>query len=242
MHNNEIHGDYIQYGPLHIKTKLTDDVVNRLEEISNMQRGNMEYDARSSLAGVLDEEYKFDENQTNEIAQILHPWMEFYMNVLTGTYNIDTANQLHSFCEMYNVQPVINCDSVWVNYQQKGNYNPVHNHSGGFSYVLYLQTPQEMYNEERITRSNPPGSITFFNKLGKTVAHHQTSKTKEEEWLGIQTKLFAEQIAICFTPERGDMFIFPSWLNHAVEGFNGDYERVSIAGNMTLEMRELSNG
>lgn len=242
MHNDEIYVQPIQYGPLHIRTKLPEDVVNRLEEISNMQRGNMDWDARSSLAGVIDEEYRFDDNQTKEIAQMLHPWMELYLNVLTTEFNIDTANQLHTFCEENKIQPIVNCDSVWVNYQQKNNYNPIHNHSGGFSFVLYLQAPEEMYKEKRITRSNPPGSITFFNSLDKNTAHHLQPHTKDEEWGGIQKSLFAEKIATCFEPARGDMFIFPSWLNHAVEGFKGDYERVSIAGNMTLEMRELSYG
>ena len=37
-------------------------------------------------------------------------------------------------------------------------------------------------------------------------------------------------------PEPGLLMIFPAWLNHYVNAYHGDGERISIAWNMTVEI------
>ena len=45
---------------------------------------------------------------------------------------------------------------MWVNFQQAGDWQPVHNHDGDFSFVAYLDVPEGIYDE-----TEAAGSIYF---------------------------------------------------------------------------------
>ena len=44
--------------------------------------------------------------------------------------------------------------SLWINFMKKGEYNPPHNHDGAFSFVLYLQVPEELNHEDKNFHAN----------------------------------------------------------------------------------------
>jgi len=69
-------------------------------------------------------------------------------------------------------------------------------------------------SEDTISSGAKPGEILFLNKL-------------EEDNLSINR--------ISFFPEVGDFFIFPSTLNHLVNSFQCEGERISISGNLKVK-------
>jgi hypothetical protein len=106
----------------------------------------------------------------------------------------------------------------WIVRQFAASFSPVHFHTGDISGVLYLRVPDHIANEaeeeERTYISaRRAGYITFFAG-GK--------------------QRYARSL-ISFKPEVGDFYLFPGWLLHAVEPFDGAGERRSLAFNAFVD-------
>jgi hypothetical protein len=111
-------------------------------------------------------------------------------------------------------------DRPWVNFQRKHEFNPLHNHSGNFSFVLWVKIPYTVEEEKKYTNyvledRNVAGSFSFqyIDILGGlTPWNIPTDKSFE-----------------------GTMILFPALLNHTVYPFfSSDEYRISISGNMAV--------
>ncbi len=110
----------------------------------------------------------------------------------------------------------------WVNYQKEHEFNPIHNHTGVYSFIVWMKIPTRYKDQlqNRIARvSNDRHSISnfkfeFLNILGDFVSY-----TYEMD------------------PElEGTLLFFPSRLNHSVYPFyNCRGDRISISGNIILD-------
>ena len=108
----------------------------------------------------------------------------------------------------------------WVNYQKKHEFNPLHNHSGIYSFVIWMKIPfkWEEQNKKDIARKSNSSSIASFefvysNMLGEST-HFSYRLTSQSE---------------------GTMLFFPSQLNHQVYPFyDCDEDRISVSGNIGL--------
>lgn len=102
----------------------------------------------------------------------------------------------------------------WINVNRAGDFNVLHCHPGCFlSAVYYVRVPPEMKG----------GEIFFRDPRGPAVAMYETP--------GIDLPWVGSGMGIPFTPATGMLLMFPSWLEHRVESFQGDGERISIAFN-----------
>ncbi|MGD8329054.1 MAG: putative 2OG-Fe(II) oxygenase [Acidobacteriota bacterium] len=109
-------------------------------------------------------------------------------------------------------------ENFWMVRHFDGSFSPVHFHSGDVSGVLYLKMPDNIAREaEQLRRSyisaRRAGYITFL----------------------IGGKQRFSKSLISFRPVVGDFYIFPGWLLHAVEPFNGVGERRSMSFNAFVE-------
>jgi len=96
---------------------------------------------------------------------------------------------------------------IWVNYQKKGDFNPVHNHSGFLSFIMYIKMPN-FSNEQKFS-----GDINW--RYGES---HQLVKN-----------------TLNITPKEKEFYMFPSWLDHWVYPFaNSNETRITVAGNLFL--------
>ena len=111
----------------------------------------------------------------------------------------------------YEKKPEYVLSSLWINHQRPGEFNPPHDHDGKLSFVIYLQIPEEIKKEqvEYKGKSCGPGGIQFVYGNGP------------RDCISYQS----------FSPEEGDMFIFPAWLKHWVAPFKSDCTRISVSGN-----------
>jgi uncharacterized protein (TIGR02466 family) len=104
----------------------------------------------------------------------------------------------------------------WINVNRAGDFNVLHCHPGCFlSAVYYVKVPLPMQG----------GEIVFRDPRGPAVAMYETPGI-ELPWVGTGT-------GIPFVPATGQLLIFPAWLEHRVEPFQGAGERISIAFNAT---------
>ena len=102
----------------------------------------------------------------------------------------------------------------WINVNRAGHFNMLHSHPGCFlSATYYVKVPQDMKG----------GEIYFRDPRGPAVAMYETP--------GIELPWIGSGAGIPFTPATGSLLLFPSWLEHRVERFEGTGERISIAFN-----------
>lgn len=112
-------------------------------------------------------------------------------------------------------------ESLWVNFQKKHEFNPPHDHSGVYSFVIWMQIPTSFAEQRKLpicVNSNANTQISNFafsytNTLGM-VTQFMYNMEKEAE---------------------GYMVMFPSQLKHEVFPFyENDGERISISGNVGI--------
>ena len=110
-------------------------------------------------------------------------------------------------------------ESMWVNFQESGEYNPPHNHSGDFSFVIWMEVPYLIHEEQNNVDS--PGIFSTRNNSGYF-------NFNCADLLGRLNNIpvNADKRA------EGNMVVFPAGLNHSVNPFfSTDKQRVSVAGN-----------
>jgi hypothetical protein len=124
------------------------------------------------------------------------------------------ANFLHT--QNYNTgKHAITSLGAWVNFQHKGENNPLHSHGGILSWVLWLKIPYT-HEDEQAHQTHPNQSfagmfgMTYTNVLGNIeLAGWQLSKEME-----------------------GTLLLFPSKLKHCVYPYySTDDVRISLSGN-----------
>jgi uncharacterized protein (TIGR02466 family) len=102
----------------------------------------------------------------------------------------------------------------WINVSRAGDHNVLHCHPGCFlSATYYVKVPPAMTG----------GEIVFRDPRGPAVAMYETP--------GIELPWVGSGMGIPFSPGTGHLLLFPSWLEHRVERFEGPGERISIAFN-----------
>jgi|TARA_R100000030_G_scaffold31529_1_gene23112 hypothetical protein len=108
----------------------------------------------------------------------------------------------------------------WVNYQKEGEFNPLHDHGGAYSFVIWMKIPTRHSEQNK-----NPISLTSNTHLISTFQFHFL------DILGQMTKYQYEM-----NPDmEGTMVFFPAKLIHCVYPFyNCDEDRISISGNITI--------
>ena len=115
--------------------------------------------------------------------------------------------------------------SMWVNYQKQYEFNPLHDHTGVFSFVIWMKIPTDYEDQKQISitkDSNLPVVsnfvLNYHNTLGM-IAQHVYAMSKEME---------------------GTMLFFPSQLMHSVYPFfNCNKDRISISGNISIDTNRI---
>ena len=117
----------------------------------------------------------------------------------------------------YNPKPLGNkleLTAAWVNYMTKFESNPMHTHDDDLSFVLFTQVPEDLKKEYDNNIGNAkPGALNFIYSLEQ------------------RTELINQH---SFFPSVGELFIFPACLNHDVNSFQSEGERISVSGNVRI--------
>jgi hypothetical protein len=115
----------------------------------------------------------------------------------------------------------------WINFQKKYEFNPLHNHDGEFSFVIYCKIPYTMVEEQAVTNyvdpsTNVTGNFTFqyIDVLGSLTP-----------WTIPTDKSFERK-----------MILFPAQMMHSVNPFySSDEYRISISGNLHFRLKDGNN-
>ena len=108
----------------------------------------------------------------------------------------------------------------WVNYQKQNEFNPVHNHSGIYSFVIWMKIPFNWsdQNKKDMARTSNNPKISSFQFLYTDMLGSSN---------GSDYRLAPS--------DEGLMLFFPAALNHQVYPFyDCDEDRISVSGNIVF--------
>ena len=107
-------------------------------------------------------------------------------------------------------------NNIWINFQSKNEYNPIHFHDGHISGVGYLKIPKFISKNKKNTKTD--GSIDFING----------------------SKMLMSECIFNHQPKVGDMILFPHYLMHTAYPFKTKGERRSFSFNLEID-RKIAN-
>jgi len=194
----------IPFGPFVMRLTLPNYIVDRLYIDGKEQLKNFSY----ALAGHFNNQFIYNPDTT--------AW--FYNEI--GPIMKEFRNQHCKFLGFENLNVEYSGINLWVNFMKSGDFNPIHTHSGDLSFVIFLDVPKELQEEQSkyIGTSAPPGSLAFS--------------------YAIQARPSWSNTGAIHIPKTGDMLIFPAMLQHWVFPFKSDVTRVSVSGNLEIDNRE----
>ena len=192
--------------PLHtlgvIGGKLPKDVYRSvMEEVEQIEKTGDAEEHNKKLAGIIEREYLLKESRSSLSPFLLNMAKEY--NKLIPT----------------DFDRITHIGDIWVNYQNKNEYNPLHMHDGQLSFVIWLKIPYKNSDERETISSKKSQSrpiagsfqFTYTNILGQIMCYYLPV---EEGW-------------------EGRIIMFPAQLGHQVYPFQtSDEYRISVSGNL----------
>jgi hypothetical protein len=194
-----------------IKKTFTDiDLLPIREEVNEIYKDfSKAHPENNNLAGNIEHEYRLFKCK-DYVETLISP----YLNSYNGHFEYFSTIPIRQY-KGENIE--LKLDKLWVNFQKKYEFNPIHVHRGVISFVLWLDVPYDIKDEmsnpsSRNSGSNHPGHfvLLFTNSLGQ---------------------ISQENIPVDKT-YNNTMLMFSSKIPHCVYPFyTSDYYRISIAGN-----------
>ena len=201
--------------------KLPKDMIDYLWERIDVAK-KKKINVKKDLAGYISHSYKLEDPQNLIIENLLNlvdnPSMFNFVNgELESIYKKIFLDRNKKVL----MKPYLH--GLWVNFQKKGEFQPIHNHSGLLSFVIWMDIPYDWKDEAKLpfVRPNnkipPGGNFSFVFSNGNCRQVHERTISMSPEMNGY----------CCF---------FPSDLCHQVYPFyTSDKERISISGNITFK-------
>ena len=170
---------------------------------------------KDKLAGQIHESNILTDKSDWFFNNTIRPLFDKYNQEFRNLGNSIPVNQSHPYY----------LQSFWVNYQKEGEFNPLHDHNGVYSFVIWMKIPtkhdEQNKNPIALKSNNPKISafeFQFLNILGQKNGHTYRMNPEME----------------------GTMLFFPANLQHCVWPFyNCKEDRISISGNIALNTTKL---
>ena len=183
-------------------------------------------DGRGALAGHINEEYDIYKHSVKS-QSIVQPdnvnfirYENFIKQCAFDQYFDDfwdKTNILTTSCQLKVV-------STWVNFQKKHEFNPPHNHTGVMSWIIFLNIPYNLEDEDRVFPALDVGDEGVRRPTTSRLSFAQVSPTRRS---GIDHVILDVDKSF----ER-KILVFPSYLQHQVFPFyTSDDYRITISGN-----------
>ncbi len=177
-----------------------------------------EDDYNHKLAGNLKygRSYHYKEDYLLKVEPYLKSYVERFFNGIYSQYGSDTR-MVNNLLEVQDGkrkarQGTVTLDSLWINFSQKHDFNPPHNHTGKLSFVIFCQVPKEIFKVQADSNTQRAGELHFAYGEGNV--------------------LMGSEYPV--QPYENLMFIFPASLRHFVPAYWVDAERISVSGNFIV--------
>ena len=196
----------------YMDVRITEEVMTYLWSIIN--NSSAREPAGKELAGnisrsffIQDKDNLFYENILKSLAELMYckDWNNYYDIHIT---------KVNSF-------PIFELRELWVNFQKQYEFNPTHQHTAYFSFVIFMKIPTHWKEQH---------ALPWLHDVAEPLASNF-------QFIVGQPNGQVIPIQIPLSPEdEGRMLFFPGWLSHQVFPFYGsEEERVTVSGNILVE-------
>lgn len=207
------------FSPGFIMFELEDyEILPIKKNIKRIYKNNFENtrSIKSNLAGHIDHSYVLDDchDYTNKLFNSLS---QVYFETWPGYHEIVYRTIIHN-----NKNIDLCLTDLWVNFQGKNQVNPIHSHTGVFSFVIWVEIPYDIEEENKLSQISNSNYLVganfqffYLSSMGQIIDHNiPVDKTFEKKG--------------CF---------FPSCLNHQVLPFyTSNNYRISVSGNINNKL------
>ena len=199
--------DFPNYGV--IQSVLPQSIVNQLNDYIDIAK-NKDETHNKKLAGNISLSLELFDTK-NIISPFVLLIMKEYEKIYPQPFRLLATDK------NYNAE----LQSLWVNFQYQNEFNPMHDHTGTYSFVIWLKIPtnyKEQSNKSIAKNSSNPDVISNFSLS--------------------YTDVFGKIRELLFGMDKnreGQILFFPSQINHSVYPFYDEGDaRISVSGNIGL--------
>ena len=198
------------FGPPIYQNYIRDDLRDALLEEGHRVRSN-DNDYRDQLAGNMyfGGSYLYGNEFVKKVEGVLFDYLNSWFIFMRDYYSYKRVKFVTDASEFKVELPV-----MWINFQKRYDYNPMHHHGGIVSFVAFLKVPKEIFKIQAKSNMKHAGQLSF--QYGEII-----SPLSATGWSVI--------------PSDNLLFMFPSALNHSVPPFWVDEERISVSGNFHVK-------
>ena len=197
-----------------LKVKLDQEIIDYLWKIIDISKTKNK-NHKHHLAGNISQSFLIDDQDSFFFKSVCIPLVKYYRHETLLGEDPVSANAL------LGPQSELVLDKFWVNYQYKTEFNPFHDHSGIYSFAIWMKIPYDWEYQHKLPQ--------FLDmKEGQRKAGNF-----EFEYLDSLGSII--NYAFKLSPKlEGTMLFFPAKLRHCVYPFyETDEARISIAGNLS---------
>ena len=193
-----------------IEVPLNDYLINHIWSCVNDAHGN----AKSGLVGHVEKSIVMEDKNNILFNQLLNKLIIAYRNRWgDGHIKPPTLNEDGDY--KYRLE------QFWVNYQNKHEFQPIHNHGGCYSFAAWLKIPTDHYEQNQIYNAKDANG-----GMNSSFCFHYTDSLGN-----IRSTVYEQRPEV-----EGTLLFFPARLNHEVYPFyECDEQRISISGNIWLK-------
>ena len=192
------------------QTKLPQDIIDRLWKYVDKAKVNFNKD----LAGNIGESLILEDEDDYFMKYVVGPIAQMYVN---HTHSVTWVQK-----NCTTSPKSMSLSRFWVNFQNQNEFNPVHNHSGIVSFVIWMKIPTDWKDQHALpisANSNAPSASDFQFLYSDVLGNHQDYRIMMGEH------------------QEGWILVFPAQLRHQVYPYyNCDEQRVSISGNISWDI------
>ena len=206
----------------YVKHKIPDLLLKKIKsEVEFIRKDDNKKYWNKFLAGAIEEQYILAYSNASYYDELADLVIDICEDIERKQELLNPTTYIMNYDEVY-------METMWINFQKKYEFNPIHTHHGDYSFVLFVDVPFDMKNEliyknaaktKEIDRSN--GVFTFsFPNGASSLPLSYNHLSVDRSW-------------------EGTMIVFPANLAHSVNPFytSNDY-RITISGNIIFESNE----
>ena len=173
---------------------------------------------KSELAGHLSNSFEVEDTNDWFFNNVLHELISAFYNSNGG------AHPKNSIESAFRSNFVVRLEKFWANYQYKHEFNPPHNHSGLYAFVVWMKIPYSSKEQKK---------LKFLDGM-------RDIDKKAGEFEFVYTNLLGDisNYRYPMSPElEGTILLFPAQFMHCVYPFyDCDEPRISLSGNLMISI------
>ena len=171
---------------------------------------------KSELAGHLSNSFEVEDTNHWFFNNVLHELISAFYDSNGG------AHPKNSVESSFRRDFVVRLEKFWVNYQYKHEFNPPHNHSGLYAFVVWMKIPYSSKEQKK---------LKFLDGI-------KDVDKKAGDFEFVYTNLLGDisNYRYPMSPElEGTIILFPAQFMHCVYPFyDCDEPRISLSGNLMI--------